>query len=445
MRLSDPELRDLLIEVRNGKDDRIEFTESMVRLLEELKSSEHAVAFLTKVAKRDAPDYYDVIKNPMDLGTMLRNVRSGRYKSKAQFMRDLDLIWDNCLTYNSEPTHPLRRSVQVLRNKANHLLTYVNDTNDVKEALTQWQASLGLRARATDGSTGDDACEIADTSTASLKDRTGQIAVQRMSVANLGDMPFEQRPALLRKVEGMDSFDRLNEWQTSVDRSFGERHLLTQDRRTFDDYAQQEASLSANVDIAACEDMLKTLEGPDGGVLQQALTRGGQTDASHPAWRNGGSALDEAAERGAEFEAITEADIPYPFERPEGAVRAAGYPLHSAGSWWNSMSHPSMLPSGYGILAKAKQLPAARYRFVPTSRRKRRSSHVQHDSQSHEDRDNARKNLAGGAESVRQNVRTISQLRRIHNKFGRLQHHIEVSRLYRVDRRSADPSCKSVG
>lgn len=32
----------------------------------------------------------------------------------------------------------------MLRAKANHLLTYVNDTNDVKEALNQWQASLGL-------------------------------------------------------------------------------------------------------------------------------------------------------------------------------------------------------------------------------------------------------------------------------------------------------------
>lgn len=64
---------------------------------------EHATAFLNKVAKREAPDYYEVIKTPMDLGTMLRNVKNGRYKSKAQFTRDLDLIWDNCLTYNSEP------------------------------------------------------------------------------------------------------------------------------------------------------------------------------------------------------------------------------------------------------------------------------------------------------------------------------------------------------
>lgn len=29
----------------------------------------------------------------------------------------------------------------MLRAKANHLLTYVNDTNDVKEALSQWKSS----------------------------------------------------------------------------------------------------------------------------------------------------------------------------------------------------------------------------------------------------------------------------------------------------------------
>lgn len=133
------------------------------------------------MAKREAPDYYEVIKNPMDLGTMLRNVKNGRYKSKAQFTRDLDLIWDNCLTYNSEPvsppcspflqpqdnealttwrpaqTHPLRRSVQFMRSKANHLLAYVNDTNDVKEALNQWEASAGLSATSSHGETQDSA------------------------------------------------------------------------------------------------------------------------------------------------------------------------------------------------------------------------------------------------------------------------------------------------
>jgi transcriptional activator SPT7 len=76
------------------------------------------MAFLKPVSKREAPNYYEsklmslcfrvqeandsVIQKPMDLSTMLRNVKSGRYKNKADFVTDLDLIWANCLFYNAQ-------------------------------------------------------------------------------------------------------------------------------------------------------------------------------------------------------------------------------------------------------------------------------------------------------------------------------------------------------
>lgn len=44
-----------------------------------------------------------VIKEPMDLGTMQKKLRSGQYRTKAQFAADLNLIWDNCLLYNASP------------------------------------------------------------------------------------------------------------------------------------------------------------------------------------------------------------------------------------------------------------------------------------------------------------------------------------------------------
>ena len=37
----------------------------------------------------------------MDLQTMLKKVKSKHYKSKKEFMDDLDLIWDNCFRYNT--------------------------------------------------------------------------------------------------------------------------------------------------------------------------------------------------------------------------------------------------------------------------------------------------------------------------------------------------------
>lgn len=39
----------------------------------------------------------------MDLYTMGRKVKQHSYKTKRDFIADLNLIWDNCLTYNSEP------------------------------------------------------------------------------------------------------------------------------------------------------------------------------------------------------------------------------------------------------------------------------------------------------------------------------------------------------
>lgn len=44
-----------------------------------------------------------VIKRPMDLATVLKKVKSGAYKTKAQFKEDVDLIWANCFLYNTWP------------------------------------------------------------------------------------------------------------------------------------------------------------------------------------------------------------------------------------------------------------------------------------------------------------------------------------------------------
>lgn len=39
----------------------------------------------------------------MDLSTVLRNVKTHKYKKKSEFANDLDQIWENCLIYNSTP------------------------------------------------------------------------------------------------------------------------------------------------------------------------------------------------------------------------------------------------------------------------------------------------------------------------------------------------------
>jgi hypothetical protein len=45
-------------------------------------------------------DYYDVVKNPMDLGTIQRDIREKKIVNVEQFCKNVRLIWDNAMLYN---------------------------------------------------------------------------------------------------------------------------------------------------------------------------------------------------------------------------------------------------------------------------------------------------------------------------------------------------------
>eukprot|EP00958_Prasinococcus_capsulatus_P021344 scaffold2886_cov398-Prasinococcus_capsulatus_cf.AAC.16 len=84
-----------------------ELVPALEKVLEECRSMGVVAApFLRAVKKSEAPDYYDVIKNPMDLGTMGKKLKAGKYQTKEAFSADLQLIARNCRTYN-EPKSTL--------------------------------------------------------------------------------------------------------------------------------------------------------------------------------------------------------------------------------------------------------------------------------------------------------------------------------------------------
>jgi hypothetical protein len=56
------------------------------------------------VNREEVPDYYEVIKEPMDLSTMESMLEHNLYLEPAEFLRDAKLIFDNCRKYNNETT-----------------------------------------------------------------------------------------------------------------------------------------------------------------------------------------------------------------------------------------------------------------------------------------------------------------------------------------------------
>lgn len=136
IKATDTEIRNIIRDVRKGRskwasDDKVnqeELYEAAEQVLNSLKAEADNVGpFLQKVNKRDAPDYYQVIKHPMDLGTMFKKLKNLAYKSKKDFVADLNLIWANCLHYNGDPSHFLRKKALYMRKRSEELLQHVPD------------------------------------------------------------------------------------------------------------------------------------------------------------------------------------------------------------------------------------------------------------------------------------------------------------------------------
>ncbi len=58
--------------------------------------------FSVPVPKEEFPDYYEVIKNPMDYGTMKDKLERGEYRSAQAMQKDFILVMQNCLQFNAK-------------------------------------------------------------------------------------------------------------------------------------------------------------------------------------------------------------------------------------------------------------------------------------------------------------------------------------------------------
>ncbi|KAF0408016.1 Gcn5p [Gigaspora margarita] len=76
----------------------------MINITSELKKHPRSWPFRTPVNGDEVPDYYKVIKNPMDLSKIESKVENNCYKSIDEFAHDVRIIFHNCRIYNADGT-----------------------------------------------------------------------------------------------------------------------------------------------------------------------------------------------------------------------------------------------------------------------------------------------------------------------------------------------------
>jgi transcription initiation factor TFIID subunit 1 len=80
-------------------------------IFNEIKAIEGAEDLMYPVNAKKVPDYYEIVKKPMDLQQVRKNIAENRYDLRRQLIEDLMQILNNSRAYNGA-THEITQAAQ---------------------------------------------------------------------------------------------------------------------------------------------------------------------------------------------------------------------------------------------------------------------------------------------------------------------------------------------
>ena len=95
-----------------------EIKAKLMKIISTIKKLKEAYEFLEPVdyVKYNIPDYLDIIKYPSDLSKIQFKLENNNYQTIQLFLNDVQLIWDNCYTYNP-PNNSISKYAQLCEKK----------------------------------------------------------------------------------------------------------------------------------------------------------------------------------------------------------------------------------------------------------------------------------------------------------------------------------------
>eukprot|EP00912_Choanoflagellata_sp_UC4_P000660 UC4_evm1s412 len=109
-------------------------------VLESLMREKKFKKFCEAVDTEVAPDYAEIVKNPMDLSLMMDRLNIGKYTTHKLFLKDIDLIVSNAYLYNPSDTpsgSAIRRNASSLKDDAYNLIDNVEEDDNEKSVLME--------------------------------------------------------------------------------------------------------------------------------------------------------------------------------------------------------------------------------------------------------------------------------------------------------------------
>uniref|UniRef100_UPI00398E40F3 bromodomain-containing protein 8-like isoform X2 n=1 Tax=Pristiophorus japonicus TaxID=55135 RepID=UPI00398E40F3 len=110
---------------------------TVLLMWKEIASHRFASLFLNPVTEERVPGYHSRVHRPMDLSNIKRNIRKGLIRTTAEFQRDIMLMFQNAVMYNSSDHDVYHKTVEMQRD----VLEQIQDILETVE-LADYSKSL---------------------------------------------------------------------------------------------------------------------------------------------------------------------------------------------------------------------------------------------------------------------------------------------------------------
>lgn len=173
-------------------NDQVALTFILDNVVGKVKTMSEAWPFMKPVNRKLVKDYYNVIKQPIDLETIASRVSSHKYHNRKEFLADINLILENSVAYNGEDSE--------FTQQARKLVSVATESfEEFDQYLTQVEQNISLvQARALEQVEIDSA---ADDDYSDMQDVDDNLNSPREHKVNIEDIEFQMDPDSNFKTE----------------------------------------------------------------------------------------------------------------------------------------------------------------------------------------------------------------------------------------------------
>merc|ERR1739844_180245 len=82
-------------------------------LLNNMMKHKDGWPFDRPITRSDAPDYFNIIQKPIDLGTIRSNLLRMKYSCNSEVLQDIKTVFGNCYRYNAEDAEEFQCAIRL--------------------------------------------------------------------------------------------------------------------------------------------------------------------------------------------------------------------------------------------------------------------------------------------------------------------------------------------